>query len=256
MSSGEQSGCHRRWQPDWPQRQGGFSGRLGGPARYTGKMHNPLDHEEARVLGCLLEKQLATPDYYPLTPAALVTACNQTSNRDPVVSWDDTTVEAAAGRLRQRGMAAMVHLAGSRVPKFKHLLEEYFPTLGEAEHALLCVMLLRGPQTAAELRARTERLHHFADTDAVERTLQKLITHGEGALVVHLPPGNGRRVAAYAHLLCGEAAAASPAPAAHATIIPPDPDRLAALESALAATQDQLAALTARLDALENALGN
>ena len=208
------------------------------------------------MLGCLLEKHMATPDYYPLTPSALVAACNQTSNREPVVTWDDATVEAAAARLRQRGMTAMVHLSGSRVPKFKHMLEEYFPTLGEAERALLCVMLLRGPQTAAELRARTDRLHHFPDTDAVEATLKKLIDHGEGALVVHLPPGNGRRVSAYAQLLCGEAAATAPATGSLATIIPPDPDRLAAVEATLATTREQVATLTARLDALEHALGN
>lgn len=199
------------------------------------------------MLGCLLEKEMATPDYYPLTPSALLAACNQSSNREPVVAWDETIAEAAAAGLRQRGMAAMVHLAGSRVPKFKHLLEDYYPTLGRAERALLCVLLLRGPQSLAELRARTERLFDFPGTHEVETSLARLINHGEGPLVAHLPPGHGRRVAVYAHLLCGGVAAEAPG-AVPAAVIPPPPDRLAALEA-------EVAALRAELDALKQSLG-
>lgn len=210
-------------------------------------MNHPLAFEEARVLGCLLEKEMTTPDAYPLTPSGLLAACNQSSNRNPVVQWELTQAEEAASRLRQRGMAAMVHMAGSRVPKFKHLLDDYFPTLGRPERSLLCVLLLRGAQTAAELRTRTERLHLFDDTEAVERSLAKLIGHGEGALVVQLPPGHGRRATEYAHLLCGEpsfeAAAARPS-----TLVPPPPDRLAALEG-------QVAALRAELEELKRNLG-
>lgn len=210
-------------------------------------MNHPLGFEEARVLGCLLEKEMATPDYYPLTPSALLAACNQSSNREPVVAWDEATAEAAAAGLRQRGMAAMVHLAGSRVPKFKHLLEEFYPTLGRAERALLCVLLLRGPQSLAELRTRTERLFAFSGPSDIEISLARLINHGEGALVVHLPPGQGRRVAVYAHLLGGEVAADAPSAVAMA-VIPPPPDRLAALEA-------EVAALRAELDALKQSLG-
>ena len=210
-------------------------------------MNHPLGFEEARVLGCLLEKEMTTPDAYPLTPSGLLAACNQSSNRDPVVSWDVAQAEEAAAGLRHRGMAAMVHMAGSRVPKFKHLLEEYYPTLGRPERALLCVLLLRGPQSAAELRARTERMVVFDDTEAVEAALARLIGHGAGALVVQLPPGHGRRVAEYAHLLCGEVPA-HVAPARSTTIVPPPPDRLAALES-------EVAALRAELDELKRSLG-
>ena len=199
------------------------------------------------MLGCLLEKEMTTPDAYPLTPSGLLAACNQSSNRDPVVQWELPIAEEAAAGLRHRGMAAMVHMAASRVPKFKHLLEEYFPTLGRAERALLCILLLRGPQSAAELRARTERLHVFDDAGAVEAALARLIGHGAGALVTQLPPGHGRRVAEYAHLLCGEVSA-EPAPAKPGLIVPPPPDRLAALEA-------EVAALRAELDELKRSLG-
>lgn len=210
-------------------------------------MNHPLGFEEARVLGCLLEKEMTTPDYYPLTPSGLLAACNQSSNREPVVEWNESQAEAAAAGLRQRGMASMIHMAGSRVAKFKHLLEEYFPTLGRAERALLCLLLLRGPQSVAELRARSERLYAFADAEAVEAALARLIGHGEGALVAHLPPGHGRRVAVYAHLLCGEAAADT-APAPAGTIVPPPPDRIAALEA-------EVACLRAELEELKRSLG-
>lgn len=144
-------------------------------------------------------------------------------------------------------MAAMVHMAGSRVPKFKHLLEEYYPTLGRPERALLCVMLLRGPQSAAELRARTERMVAFNDIQAVEVALARRIGHGEGALVAQLPTGHGRRVAEYAHLLGGEVTA-NVSPAKSATFVPPPPDRLAALE-------EEVAALRAELEELKRSLG-
>ena len=219
-------------------------------------MHPTLSFEESRVLGCLLEKEMTTPDYYPLTPAALVAACNQTSNREPVVSWDERTVEAAAADLRRRSMAAMVHLAGSRVPKFKHLLDEYFPTLERPERALLAVLLLRGPQTVAELRARTERMHEFASPEALDQSLGRLIAHGEGALVAHLPPGGGRRVSTFAHLLCGDVSASSPvAPGPVAAVIPPPPDVVAEWEKRLAVLQGEVASLRLRVAFLEDSLG-
>ena len=217
-------------------------------------MHPTLTFEELRVLGCLLEKEMTTPDYYPLTPAALVAACNQSSNREPVVAWDQACVEAAAAGLRRKSLAAMVHLAGSRVPKFKHLLDQYLPTLARAELALLAVLLLRGPQTAAELRARAERMHDFGGADEVEQALARLAGHGEGPLVAHLPPGGGRRASTYAHLLGGEVTPAA-ATAPTASIIPPPPDVAAELEKHLAAVESELASLQRRLGWLEQSLG-
>lgn len=211
-----------------------------------------LTFPEARVLGCLLEKAMATPDYYPMTVNSLIAACNQSSNRHPVVSYGESEVEEALSGLRRKKLAAMLHLAGSRAPKYKHLAEEYFPGLRAAEHATLAVLLLRGPQTAAEIRTRTERLHAFADQEETDASLRRLQEYQTGPLVVCLPPGQGRRVAAYAHLLCGEAMADAPAAlpmtaTAPATLVPAA-DWRTVLEA-------EVAALRARIEALETALG-
>jgi len=216
-------------------------------------MDNPLTFEEARVLGCLLEKEMATPDHYPLTEGSLIAACNQSSNREPVVAWDTATVRSAATALCQRGIASKIHMASARVPKFKHRIEEPFPTLGRPELALLAVMLLRGPQTAAELRTRTQRLHQFPDAQDVQDSLDTLIEHPDGPLVVHWPAGSGRRVSTYAQLLCGEPSH-GPVPSPE-TVIEPDPDRLALLEQQVAELRAELSGLRERFEALESALG-
>jgi uncharacterized protein YceH (UPF0502 family) len=212
-----------------------------------------LNFEEARVLGCLLEKEMATPDYYPMTANAVVAACNQTTNRDPVVSFDAATVDDALTGLRQKGMAAMIHLAGARVPKFKHLLDDYFPGLGRPEFALLSGLLLRGPQTSAELRARCERLHAFPDGPAVENSLRRLVEYGNGPLAVCLPPGSGRRATTYAHRLSGEPAPAV-TPVAQ-TIVPPPADRVAALVTAVAELRSDITRLGERIAHIEQSLG-
>jgi len=218
-------------------------------------MHPTLTFEESRVLGCLLEKEMSTPDYYPLTMPALVAACNQSTNRDPVVAWDARTVEAAATGLRRKSLAAMVHLAGSRVPKFKHLLDDFFSALGRPERALLAVLLLRGPQTIAELRTRTERMHEFTAPDELEAALTLLLDHAGDPLVAHLPPGGGRRVATYAHLLCGEVSTlAAPSPAAE--IIPPATDLVADMARQLADLRAAVEGLKRRLAWLEESLGS
>ena len=145
---------------------------------------------EVRVLGALLEKDLTTPEYYPLTVNALQNACNQKSSREPVTAFDEATVSQALDTLRHRGLATKVSGAGHRVEKYGHRLGESM-NLGRRELAILCVLMLRGPQTVGELRGRTERMHEFSDMDEVERVLQTLGTR-EPALVA--PAARGRWV--------------------------------------------------------------
>src|SRR3974390_1622615 len=158
-----------------------------------------LDASEARVLGALLEKEIATPEYYPLSLNALVNACNQKSNREPVVSYDEDTVEVALAGLRAKGLA--VRITGeSRVPKHGQRFTETL-NLGRREAALICLLLLRGPQTVGELRGRSDRLYSFEDLEGVESTLDRL---SEAGMVKKLPRVAGTRESRYAHLLCGD----------------------------------------------------
>ncbi len=162
-----------------------------------------LTFEQLRVLGCLMEKEATTPDYYPLTLNALVTACNQSTNREPVVSFDERTVMVALEGLKLRQFVFQLTQAGARVQKFKHNLEAKLPALEKPEAALLCVLLLRGPQTIGELRQRSERLHSFADLEAVETAVRALMEAQDGTLVVTFPPGPGRKSLLYMHTLGG-----------------------------------------------------
>src|SRR5579862_7563310 len=146
---------------------------------------------EVRVLGALLEKDLTTPEYYPLTLNALQNACNQKSSRDPVVSYDEDTVAQALDLLREKNLATRITGAGHRVEKFGHRLGESL-NLGRRELALLCVLMLRGPQTVGELRGRTERMHDFADLEEVEHVLESLQSREADALVA--PVARGRWV--------------------------------------------------------------
>lgn len=162
----------------------------------------PLDAPEVRVLGALIEKQITTPDYYPLTLNALTNACNQLTNRDPVVAFDDQTVVRALDRLRDKRLATLFTGAESRVAKYKHTLRDAL-LLTPAEVALLCVLMLRGPQTLGELRTRSERLFTFDTMPEVEDTLNALATRLPQPLVVKLPRQPGTKEARYAHLLAG-----------------------------------------------------
>ncbi|MGY8640183.1 MAG: YceH family protein [Verrucomicrobiales bacterium] len=163
-----------------------------------------LTFEEARVLGCLLEKEMSTPEHYPLTLNQLHSACNQKSSREPVVDFGTDTVEEAMEALRYKKLSLLVHQAGARVPKNKHTLENEFVYLDKAERALLCVLLLRGQQTLGELRQRTERMHSFPDLDRAQKSLDKLINYEQEPLVKMIPAGGGRRVVTYVHLLSGD----------------------------------------------------
>ncbi|HVG29406.1 MAG TPA: YceH family protein [Pyrinomonadaceae bacterium] len=161
-----------------------------------------LSAEEVRVVGALVEKQVTTPEYYPLTLNALVNACNQISNRDPVVSYDEQTVVRAIDTLREKNLVREVRTADGRVPKYRQVLEEAI-TLTKAELAVVCVLMLRGAQTPGELRGRTERLYPFSGVQFVEATLEDLMRRTP-PLVARLPRGAGQKEARYAHLLAGE----------------------------------------------------
>jgi uncharacterized protein YceH (UPF0502 family) len=167
-----------------------------------------LNEVEARVVGSLIEKQVTTPEYYPLTLNALVNACNQLSNRDPVVAFDEKTVARALESLREKNLAYVFYGSDSRVPKYKHVMTEIFH-LTPSELAVMCVLMLRGPQTTGEIRSRTSRLYEFADLSEVEATLEKLIERDDPAMVARLPRMAGQKEARYAHLLAGEVAAAT-----------------------------------------------
>jgi len=169
-----------------------------------------LSFPETRVLGCLIEKELTTPDYYPLTLNSLVTACNQTTNREPVVAFDDKTVQAALDSLREKKLATVIFGSGSRVQKYRHDFLEHYE-LSVKEIALLSVLLLRGPQTPGELRQRAERMAGFGSLQEAESTLDGL-TRGNSPLVGVIPAGLGRKEKRYVHLLSGEPSEAALTP--------------------------------------------
>jgi uncharacterized protein len=164
---------------------------------------------EVRVLGSLVEKDATTPDYYPLSLNALVNACNQKSNRDPFMSLDENTVRDALSSLQEKRLAGPVNSADSRVTKYEHRMQEVF-NFSRGENAVLCVLLLRGPQTPGELRGRTERMHPFNDLDEVQFALQRLMQR-QPPLAKVLPRQPGTKESRYVHLLSGdvEGAAAS-----------------------------------------------
>ena len=164
----------------------------------------PLSTTEARLLGCLLEKEITLPDYYPLTLNALTAACNQTTNRDPIMTLDENQVRRAIEAMKTRGWVFEISIVGARVSKYRHNLKSKLPGLERPSTSLLCVLLLRGEQTLGELRQRTERLHAFPDLESIEAEIMKLITYSEGPLAACLPAGPGRRVAQYVQLLTGE----------------------------------------------------
>jgi hypothetical protein len=166
-----------------------------------------LSSTETRVLGCLLEKQRTTPDAYPLSLNALRLACNQSTNRDPVVDYDDAVIRDALHRLERRGYTRLASGAGSRAPKYRHLLADALP-MREDEQAVMCVLMLRGAQTPGELKQRTERMHAFGDLAAVHETLDRLIGRG---LIARLERRPGHKEERYAQLLQGEGGGEQPA---------------------------------------------
>lgn len=160
-----------------------------------------LSPEQLRVLGTLLEKEMSTPDYYPMSLNSLVAACNQKNNREPVTSFDEPTVLDTLEQLRHKGLSLEISGSG-RVKKYAHRISDTL-NLSNRELAVLSVMMLRGPQTVNELRDRTERLHRFDDNEAVESTLRKLIERQPEALAIFIPKQTGWREPRYMHLLGG-----------------------------------------------------
>lgn len=199
---------------------------------------NPI---EARVLGALIEKDITTPDYYPLSLNALVNACNQKSNRDPVMNLEEEAVRDALFSLDGKRLAAGVSGADSRVPKYEHRLQEVF-NLTRGETAILCVLLLRGPQTPGELRGRTERMFRFNDLSEVQSALQRLIER-ETPLVKMLARQPGTKEARYAHLLSGDVEAGEPAAEGMVTSAVLDGSRITRLENEVGNLKSELAAL-------------
>jgi uncharacterized protein YceH (UPF0502 family) len=205
------------------------------------------DAVEIRVVGCLIEKQRTTPDAYPLSLNALRLACNQSTNRDPVVEYDEATVSDALRRLAQRGWTRLASGAGSRARKYRHLLPEALG-LDDEELALLTVLMLRGPQTPGELKQRSERLHSFAGLPAVEETLERLI---ERELVVRHPRRPGQKEERYEQILGGEVEEGAPAPAEE---VPSEGAALAG-EDRLDRIERELGELRAEVARLRAALG-
>ena len=205
-----------------------------------------LTETEVRVLGSLIEKQITTPEYYPLTLNALVAACNQKNNRNPVTSLSESEVDEALYSLRDKNLAYVFHGSTSRVPKYKHVVPEVMH-LTPAEVAALCVLMLSGPQTVGEIRTRGSRMYEFSGLEEVEETLRALGAKEEEPLVTKLPRQPGQKEARFAHVLSGEVAidqieetvAARPSHRAH------DSDRVAKLE-------EQVQTLTEKVESLAN----
>jgi uncharacterized protein YceH (UPF0502 family) len=196
------------------------------PERYDDQVTNfELTDVEARVLGALIEKDITTPDYYPLSLNALVNACNQKSNREPVMELNEEAVRHALYSLQVKRLAGPAGGVESRVNKYEHRLQEVL-NLNRGETALLCVLLLRGPQTPGELRGRSERLHRFEHLDEVQSTLQRLTEH-DPPLAKVLPRPPGTKEARYTHLMSGDVTTYEP-PAT--TAPPPGDDRVSRLE--------------------------
>ncbi len=206
------------------------------------------DAVELRVLGCLIEKQRTTPDVYPLSLNALRLACNQATNRGPVVDYGEPELRAALERLARRGWTRLASGPGSRVAKYRHLLDEALG-LSPSELALLGVLMLRGPQTPGELKGRADRLYPFSSLDDVHGVLERLL---ERELAVRLPRRPGQKEERYAHLLGGEAPAAAAEPAEPGrTLAPPaEDDRVDELAARVERLEDEVASLRAALDGL------
>jgi len=199
---------------------------------------------EARVLGSLVEKEITTPEYYPLSLNALANACNQKNNREPVTSLDEDQIRQALHGLEDDGLAGPARGTESRVSKYEHRMQEVF-NFTRGEIAVVCVLLLRGPQTPGELRGRTERMHRFEELSDVQATLQRLMQR-EPPLVKVLPRQPGTKEARYAHLLAGDVVEAEPSTA----LVESGASTMAQLEAEVAALRQEVAELRGQVERL------
>ena len=213
-------------------------------------MNIELSPIEARVIGCLIEKQITTPDQYPLSLNALVNACNQKSNRDPVMSADEAAIQATLDHLIRKHLVIEKSGFGSRVPKYQHRLcnTEFGPLkFTPQELAIVCELLVRGPQTPGELRTRAARMASFSDVEQVETALESLGSRADGPFVVRLPREPGRRDSRYAHLFSGAVTISALTEESTATASAPAPSRLERLEEEVRQLKEELKDIKARL---------
>ena len=203
-----------------------------------------LSDVEVRVLGSLIEKEITTPDYYPLSVNSLMAACNQSSNRSPVVHFDEDTVNRAAESLREKKLVHMVDRGDSRVIKYRHVLYEAL-NLGRPAISVMCVLMLRGPQTVGEIRTRTNRLYDFTSLEEVDLTLNSLMA-GESPFVARLARQSGQKEVRYAHLLSGAPAEAPQ----EQPVSEPEPDRITKLEKEVEDLKKQFEEFRTKFDDL------
>jgi uncharacterized protein YceH (UPF0502 family) len=207
-------------------------------------MSTILTDVETRVLASLVEKQATTPEYYPLTLHALTVACNQKNNRNPVTSFSEEQIAQAIESLREKNLTYVYYGSTSRVPKYKHVMTEVMH-LSIQEMALMCALMLRGPQTPGELRSNASRLYGFSGLEEIEATLNALITRDSEPLVVRLPRQPGQKEVRFAHLLNGEVAVEETAdPSLPRRSVAPQSDRVAKLE-------EEITTLKGRMDELQ-----
>lgn len=227
---------------------GKIEAQPGEPLNFT------LSETEVRVLGSLIEKDITTPDYYPLSLNALVNACNQKSNREPVMGLDEQAVRSALESLHEKRLAGPASGADSRVPKFEHRLQEVF-NFTRGETAILCVLLLRGPQTPGELRGRTERMFRFEELSDVQSTLQRLMERDD-PVVTALTRQPGTKEVRYAHLLAGSAVPERPETATTKAESQAGGEavRIAQLEEEIAGLKTEIAELRQQIAELRNRL--
>jgi uncharacterized protein len=209
-----------------------------------------LNDIEVRVLGSLVEKQVTTPEYYPLTINALTLACNQKNNRNPVTSYSENQVAQAVENLRELNLAYVFYGSTSRVPKYKHVMPEVLH-LNQAQLALMCVLLLRGSQTVGELRERASRLYEFSSLEEVEETLNSLISREPETLVKRLTRQPGQKETRFAHMLAGEPPVETAEEPSPRQTISRESDRLSSIQEDVAALKTQMQELRLQFESFK-----